>query len=133
MTAPRMVQSEPARSNHPRRSAPYLQSGSRFGAQAETLGSNPSDRQQSVGAEHAKLARMHLDGRNVVITGAWTGIGAAAAQVLAARRARVAIVARSHDKLDEVADRIRSAGGIVAVYPADVSDREQVAALARDV
>ncbi len=49
---------------------------------------------------------MDLQNSVVLITGASTGIGAATARVLAEHGARVALVARSEDKLQRVADTI---------------------------
>ena len=48
---------------------------------------------------------MDLSGRNVVITGGSTGIGAATALAFAEVGARVLVVARSRDALRLVADR----------------------------
>lgn len=45
---------------------------------------------------------MDVDGKVVLITGASEGIGAATARLLAARGAKVAVAARSIDKLNEV-------------------------------
>src|SRR5262245_23124290 len=69
-----------------------------------------------------------LGDRVVVVTGASAGIGAALAEELARRGARLALVARRREKLEEVA---RSAGGDALVVPADVTRREAVLA-ARD-
>ena len=59
----------------------------------------------------------------VVITGASSGIGAALAELLAARGDRVALVARRKEALEEVAARC---GGRADVQVADVTDRAQV-------
>jgi NAD(P)-dependent dehydrogenase (short-subunit alcohol dehydrogenase family) len=69
-----------------------------------------------------------LGERVVVVTGASAGIGAALAEELARRGARLALVARRKEKLEEVA---RSVGGDAQVVPADVTRREAVLA-ARD-
>lgn len=58
-----------------------------------------------------------------VITGASSGIGAALARALAAENARVGLIARRQDKLDELAAEIAASGGTAAAASADVADR----------
>jgi 3-oxoacyl-[acyl-carrier protein] reductase len=62
----------------------------------------------------------------VVITGASRGIGRATACFLAAKEARVVLVARDTKALQEVADRIRRNQGHCTVLPGDVSREENV-------
>jgi len=62
-----------------------------------------------------------LDGTVALVTGASSGIGATTAVELARQGAAVALAARRADRLDELAARIRAAGGMAAVIPADVS------------
>lgn len=57
----------------------------------------------------------------VLLTGASSGVGAALAELLGTRCARVALVARRTTLLREVAARVRSAGGTPIVVTADVS------------
>ncbi|WP_284124293.1 SDR family NAD(P)-dependent oxidoreductase [Parerythrobacter aestuarii] len=66
---------------------------------------------------------MNFSGRHVVVTGASTGIGRAAALMLGARGAKVSLIARSGDKLDALADEIAARGGTAKGFTADVSDR----------
>jgi short-subunit dehydrogenase len=68
-------------------------------------------------------------GRVVLITGASRGIGAASARRLAAAGAVVLLVARSADGLERVCAEVDEAGGAAYVYPTDLADRGQVAAL----
>jgi short-subunit dehydrogenase len=65
-----------------------------------------------------------LDGRTVVITGASSGIGAHAARQMAERGATVCLLARRAEELEQVRDRITSAGGTAHVYPVDLVDAE---------
>src|SRR5579859_6639617 len=74
-----------------------------------------------------------LQGRVAVITGASSGIGEATAKALAARGARVALLARRKDKLEALNDAIRKAGGHSAVWQIDVTDRQAVERVAAEV
>ena len=66
-------------------------------------------------------------GKRVVITGASSGIGEATAILFAREGARVALLGRREEVLQEVASRIRGAGGTALVLPCDVSKEDQVA------
>lgn len=63
----------------------------------------------------------------VLITGASSGIGRATALELAGRGARLILVARGEEALEETAAEIRGAGAAeVLVHPADVTDEEGI-------
>lgn len=64
-----------------------------------------------------------MSGKVVVVTGASSGIGAAAAMLLARRGDSVALVARRADALQDVADRC---GERARAIPADMTDRSEV-------
>ncbi len=70
---------------------------------------------------------MHLQGKQVLISGASSGIGAAAARAFAAQGAQVLLLARTQPALEAVAQEIRAAGGTAQVYPVDLSDLDAVA------
>ena len=65
----------------------------------------------------------------IVISGASSGIGAAAATLLAARGARVVLGARREDRLASLAGRITDAGGEAIYLATDVKKRADVARL----
>jgi short-subunit dehydrogenase len=73
---------------------------------------------------------MKLDGRVVVITGASSGIGRAAALRFAEEGARLVLAARRADVLEEVARACRGVGAETLAVPTDVTDAEAVQALA---
>ncbi|HEX8695934.1 MAG TPA: SDR family oxidoreductase [Longimicrobium sp.] len=58
----------------------------------------------------------------VIITGASSGIGEATARLLASEGAKVVLGARRTEKLKEIADDIRAAGGNAAYQELDVTD-----------
>jgi NAD(P)-dependent dehydrogenase (short-subunit alcohol dehydrogenase family) len=74
-----------------------------------------------------------LDGKRILITGASSGIGEAAAEQFARHGATVVVVARRKDLLDAVADRITTSGGTAMSIPCDISDMDAVDALVADV
>jgi NAD(P)-dependent dehydrogenase (short-subunit alcohol dehydrogenase family) len=67
----------------------------------------------------------NLEDRNVIVTGAGTGIGRAIALRLSAAGAKVALVGRTRSKLEEVAGE---AGGETFVVTADIAQQSQVEA-----
>jgi len=71
---------------------------------------------------------MTLKERVALVTGASRGIGAATAEILARRGAQVALSARTVSDLEQIASRIRGAGGQALVVPCDVLDHAQVEA-----
>ncbi|HEY6612255.1 MAG TPA: SDR family NAD(P)-dependent oxidoreductase [Pseudomonas sp.] len=69
-----------------------------------------------------------------LISGAGTGIGAAAAQLFAAQGAKVMVCGRRQAPLEAVVDKIRAAGGEADWVQADVTDEEAIdRAVARTV
>ena len=67
-----------------------------------------------------------LAGRVAVVTGASQGIGAATATAIAAAGAHVILAARKREALEDVAGRIRQAGGAATAVPTDVSQATDV-------
>ncbi|MGW1615561.1 SDR family oxidoreductase [Streptomyces sp. NPDC002285] len=75
----------------------------------------------------------NLTGRTAVVTGAASGIGEAVAVLLAEQGARVALLARRGQRLDELAAKITAGGGAALGVVADVTDDASVAAAAERV
>ena len=76
---------------------------------------------------------MRLAGKVAVITGASQGLGRAIALLCAAEGARVALAARSEERLAEVAGLIEAAGGRALAVPTDLRERPEVERLAEAV
>ncbi len=81
-------------------------------------------------ARHSPMfERQSLQGRAIVLTGASSGLGRAAAVELARRGARVVLAARRPDALEETAQLCRAEGAFALVVPTDVTDEGAVAQL----
>ncbi len=70
--------------------------------------------------------RGRLVDKHVLITGASSGIGRAAALAVAHEGARVFLLARREEELDAVVAEIHAAGGSAYAYPCDITDPESV-------
>lgn len=70
-----------------------------------------------------------LNDKVAVITGANSGVGAAAAKLFAAEGASVVICARRAEPLEAVAKEIEEAGGQALCVPTDISDKASVQAM----
>ena len=76
---------------------------------------------------------VELEGKRILLTGASSGIGEAAAIKFARRGATVVVVARRKDLLDDLANRILAGGGDAIAIACDLSDLDAVDALAARV
>ena len=72
------------------------------------------------------LERFRITDRVAVVTGAGRGIGAGSALAFAEAGADVAITARTESQLEEVAEQVRALGRRALVFPADVSDLDNL-------
>jgi NAD(P)-dependent dehydrogenase (short-subunit alcohol dehydrogenase family) len=79
------------------------------------------------------MSEKKLDGSVAVITGASRGLGKAMAIALGTAGARVALIARNRERLNEAAQAVRNAGGEALAVPADVSEEAQVRKIERDI
>jgi NADP-dependent 3-hydroxy acid dehydrogenase YdfG len=71
----------------------------------------------------------HIEGKIVVIAGASSGLGEAAARHLAAQGAKVVLGARRADRLEALVEDIVAAGGEALAVQTDVTNRAEVANL----
>ncbi|KWX23616.1 short-chain dehydrogenase [Mycolicibacterium wolinskyi] len=76
---------------------------------------------------------IELAGKRILLTGASSGIGEAAAEKFAARGATVIAVARRQELLDALVDRITAKGGDARAHAVDLSDLDAVDGLVADV
>lgn len=85
---------------------------------------------------HVRLPRgftQKTAGKVALVTGASSGIGFNVAKKLGAAGAKVILVARTKDKLDEAAAIIRKSGGEAYVYPCDLNSMEAIDQMADQV
>jgi NAD(P)-dependent dehydrogenase (short-subunit alcohol dehydrogenase family) len=77
--------------------------------------------------------RSAISGKTVLVTGASFGVGEATARKLGAAGATVLVVARSADRLHDLAASINAGGGKAVAYLADLTDEAAVAALTKQI
>ena len=69
---------------------------------------------------------MDLNNRVAIITGASGGMGGRIAEALAKRNARLTLVGRNLDKLQEVAQTVRNNGGEALIQSCDICSKSEV-------
>jgi short-subunit dehydrogenase len=74
-----------------------------------------------------------VKGRTVMITGASSGIGKAAALKVGGAGGTVILVARTREKLEKTAREIEALGGVGHVHPSDLSDMDDIDRMAAEV
>jgi len=80
-----------------------------------------------------KDAVRKLTGKVAVVTGASSGIGFITAKKFAAAGAKVILVARTREKLEETQKIIQLAGGEAHVYPCDLNDMQAIDKCAQEI
>lgn len=68
------------------------------------------------------MATTELAGKVALITGGGSGIGKATALLLAREGAKVVVISRTEDEINETIDEVKQAGGEGIAVPADVSN-----------
>lgn len=84
-------------------------------------------------ASNPDALRTAVYGKTVLVTGASYGIGEATARKLAAAGATVLVVARSAERLDDLAASINAGGGEAFAYPTDLADEAAVNVLTKQI
>jgi NAD(P)-dependent dehydrogenase (short-subunit alcohol dehydrogenase family) len=79
------------------------------------------------------MSGYNLNGKVAVITGASKGLGKAMALALGAAGASIALASRDAEQLNGVKQAVENVGGKAQVFPADVSEEQQVRQLEHDV
>ena len=76
---------------------------------------------------------MALNDKVCIVTGGGSGIGRAAAVLMAKEGANIILVGRTASKVEDAQKEIESAGGTAIAYSLDVSDHEGVQSMAKEV
>ena len=76
---------------------------------------------------------MNFENKVVVITGASSGIGEAAAEQFAKKGANLVLVARRKEKLEQVEKNLSKYSVKILICVCDVSDKEQVKQMSEKV
>ncbi len=74
-----------------------------------------------------------VSGKTVLITGASSGIGRAAAMKVGEAGGTVLLVARTKEKLDELAEEIEGLGGTAYAHPCNLTDMDDIDRMAEEV
>jgi NAD(P)-dependent dehydrogenase (short-subunit alcohol dehydrogenase family) len=72
------------------------------------------------------LSQLSLDGKNIVVTGAGTGLGKEMALAIAQAGGNLILAARRMDRIEEVAKCARAAGVKAVAFSADLTNTNQV-------
>lgn len=78
-------------------------------------------------------ASFDLSGQTAIVTGASSGLGRRFAKVLASAGAKVAVLGRRKDRLDEVVSDIVAAGGQAVAIQMDMADAESIRGVVEQV
>ncbi|NWF90913.1 MAG: SDR family NAD(P)-dependent oxidoreductase [Ignavibacteriaceae bacterium] len=76
---------------------------------------------------------MNLETKTILITGASSGIGYEMAKQFAAANCNLILLARRKDKLDELAQELKSESKTIFTYKCDVSKKEEVEFVFREI
>ena len=68
----------------------------------------------------------NLEGKTALITGASKGVGEAVAELFGQHKMKIGLIARSQEKLNQVAEKIEKAGGQALVLTTDLRNRQEI-------
>src|SRR5882757_178185 len=128
----RMARSAPPTGKHLETKAPFCPSHA-DGSQTHSFGEAlaKTDTLRGGSAMHHEIENaFSLDGRCAVITGAASGIGRQTAITLAQAGAHVVLADIDEAGLEETLSAVTAAAGLASIRPVDVTDRDDVEALA---
>ena len=80
-----------------------------------------------------KAITQAVQGKNIIITGASSGIGEHTAMLLGACGAQVILLARTEDKLKKVKESIEATGGKASYYPCDLTNMEDIEKVSQQI
>ena len=86
---------------------------------------------RTLSSHHPKKMKTTTESKVILITGASSGIGEAAARLLARQGHRLVIGARRTDRLEALAAQLNAEGGTVEFTSLDVTDLDAFRAVAR--
>jgi short-subunit dehydrogenase len=86
-----------------------------------------------VKAKLEKEFQKKVNGKTILITGASSGIGLTTAHKLADAGARVLLVARTKETLEEVRQEIEAKGGQALIFPCDLNDLESIDQVSKQI
>lgn len=80
-----------------------------------------------------QLLHSKVKGKNILITGASSGIGLTTAKMLAQQGAHLILVARTKEKLEEVQAEIQAAGGQATFFSCDLNDMDAIDQVSQEI
>ena len=84
-------------------------------------------------AKLEQLLREKVQGKNILITGASSGIGLTTAKLLAERGAQIIMLARSEEKLQQVQQEIIAAGGRASYFSCDLNEMQDIDRVSQEI
>lgn len=84
-------------------------------------------------AKLEKEFQKKVNGKTILITGASSGIGLTAAHKLADAGARVLLIARTQETLEQVKEEIEAKGGQALIFPCDLNEMDSIDEVSKQI